>query len=204
MPFYLSIFGCFIIFVVWLSYELQKSKRLAQKKHDEFWENESNANLTRKVPEDQIPFLDVPFATFPFGKYDSSELQPLEAQLSELEGRKFINMTGKTATNMKEMYGPANLELISDADENFTVLIKLLSDYATVLYEESHVDDAMSILEYCVEIKSDLVSTYRLLATIYKEKGQPEKIQTLSDTASALDSLLKKSILNSLEKIRES
>lgn len=198
MHYYFPIFGCFLIFIAWLTYEMHKSGRKTSEMESSFWEKESAANQTRRVPLEKIPFLTIPLDTFPMGKYQDSELQECENILLTLNEQKILNVTGKTATELKELYGPANLTLLDECDLNFTELTRVLVRYGTRLHELDHDAECITVLEYGIAILSDISANYKLLAELYLKEHQPEKISELKAAAGQLDSLMKNSILSYL------
>jgi len=62
-------------------------------------------------------------------------------------------------------------------------------------------EDAVTVLAYAVSIGSDIAGTYALLARLYKERGELYKIEALKESAEALSTLMKPSILRDLEQI---
>ena len=204
MIYYFPIFGCFLIFIAWLTYEMHKSSRQMNQKDSDFWEKEAAANATRRVPLEKIPFLTIPMETFPLNQYEDAELQECERILLTLSEKKILNVTGKTATDLKEQYGPANLALLNECDLNFTELAQTLVRYGTRLHELNHDAECITVLEYGIAILTDISANYKLLAELYIKQHQPEKISALEDAAKQLDSLMKNSILNYLTNVQAS
>ena len=73
----------------------------------------------------------------------------------------------------------------------------------TQLVSAGNPSDAITVLSYAVSIGSDIAGTYALLARLYKEQGQLQKIEELKVSAEALTTLMKPSILRDLEQISE-
>ena len=96
------------------------------------------------------------------------------------------------------MYGSANLPALSEYDDNFTDLVRLLNKWGKRLYELGFEDQAVFILEFAVNTKSDISETYKLLFKIYNHLNTPEKIELLIKTAESLNSINKKVILKYL------
>ena len=61
MPFFAS----FIIFLIWLSYEISKSRRIGEKAQDAYWERENAANNTRRKSLDNLRYIVIPFDSLP-------------------------------------------------------------------------------------------------------------------------------------------
>ena len=77
-------------------------------------------------------------------------------------------------------------------------MCQVLSSLGTLLKEEGDLAQAAKVLEFAVNSKSDISSTYLTLADIYLSTGNSEKIKDLISTASLLDSLMKDSIIKNL------
>ncbi len=196
--------GCFVIFGLWLCYELKKDKRHTDQNNAEFWAREAAANNTRRVNPDTLPYIQVPLENFPLGKYDDEDLRQQELTLQELSQKKILNLTGMTSTQLKETYGPANLPLLDECDMNFTELAKTVYRYGLRLHELGKEDDAVTVLEYGISILTDISGNYKLLASLYFSRGENEKISALKTSGEKLNSLMKASILASLEEYGES
>lgn len=198
MILYFCVFGCFLIFAFWLGYEIKKSDRRMDQSDSDFWQKESAANQVRKVPRDTLPYIKVPLDQFPLGKYPDDALAECEDALLTLSEKEILNLTGKTATQLKETYGAANLSFVDQCDMNYTELAKTIAAYGARLYELGFEDDAVTVLEFGIDILTDISSNYKLLAMLYQKRNQPEKIGQLKTAAGRLDSLMKNSILNIL------
>ena len=72
-----------------------------------------------------------------------------------------MNLIGISNTDLKKSYGPANLELLSIYDQNYSRYIRTLQLMAECIYEE-YPDKAAAILEYCISIGTDISGTYYL------------------------------------------
>lgn len=175
--------------------ELDKKDRSSE---NDFWEKETAANFTRRKDMNSVKYISIPFDSFYFGQFSDNDIKSHEENLLSLKDKKILNLTGKTSTDLKLEYGPANLSILDECDENFVTLVKELQAYADALYTANHKHHAKSVLEYAVEIGSDIKSTYTLLADIYVEDNETSKINNLIASANNLDSLMKKPIIASL------
>lgn len=198
MILYFCVFGCFLIFAFWLGYEIKKSDRRMNQSDSDFWQKESAANQVRRVPRDTLPYIRIPLEQFPIGKYPDDALAECESSLLALSKKEILNLTGKTATQLKEAYGVANLSFVDQCDMNYTELAKTIAAYGARLCELGFEDDAVTVLEFGIDILTDISSNYKLLAMLYQKRKQPEKISQLKNTAERMDSLMKNSILNTL------
>lgn len=191
------LFTIFIIFIVWSYYEMHKSTRNDRKNQDDFWNREQTSNNVRRKRIDDSEYITIPDSILNINSSNEDVIKHL-ASLRELKNKKILNLTGKTSTDIKELYGPANLNYVTECDDNFTSMCQVLSSLGTLLKEEGDLAQAAKVLEFAVNSKSDISSTYLALADIYLSTGKSEKIKDLISTASLLDSLMKDSIIKNL------
>lgn len=194
------VFASFLIFIIWLSLNLARSNRRDEASKQSFWEKERLANSTRRKPLDDLPYIKIPLDSL------SMHLLPEDEQASEykeifrsLNESKIVNFTGITNTDLKLQYGAPNIDLLTQYDQNFTVLARTLHQWASYLYEKGYPQESCQILEYAVSIGSDVSGSYKLLCKIYKENNTPEKIRSLYPVAESLNSLMKNTIVRILQ-----
>ena len=190
---------CFIIFLIILTYFLRKNTSQEKETQEQFWEKERRANTTRKKDIGSLPYLTIPLETFPLGKYNDPELSQLEQELANLADTSILNLNGISNTDLKMDYGLANLDFLSQCDDNYTEMIRLLQEYGKRLFDLSHLKEAAAVLHYAVDSGSDICATYTLLADIYLALGESGKISSLMETAGKLSSVRKDAILEKLQ-----
>jgi len=134
----------------------------------------------------------------------ADELANTELELCKLADCRIINLTGISNTELRLTYGTANLDPLTAYDHNFTVLIRTLQKWGTLLASAGKKDDAVTVLSYAVGIGSDIAGTYAALGRLYKERGELSKIEDLKTSAEALNTLMKPSILRDLEQLASS
>ncbi len=201
-PFAFPLFGCFIIFILWFNYERRKHEKIEEKRDEDFWKREHDANFTRRKNLDAIEYIKIPYDSFPMEKYaDSETISQSEIILLELKDKRILNLTGKTATDIKLEYGASNLSVLTEYDENYILLVRTLQQYADALCTLGYTEDALPVLEYAISIGSDIKATYMLLADIYHQRGLYDKISELADNAQKLNSLMKQPIINALNEL---
>lgn len=204
-----------IVLVVWISYEIKKSGRSDEKESKSFWKKENEANFSRKKDLSSLNYITIPsdlgFETLEetsgissSSAEKSEEISLIKNQISELSKKKIVNFTGITNTNLKLEYGAANLELLTEYDQNYTLLVRTLNKWSSLLLEEGESKEAKKILEFAISIETDVTQSYFDLAKIYKSDGEPEKINQLIKTAETLNSLSKKRIIDGLIEILNS
>lgn len=131
----------------------------------------------------------------------SDELANTELELCKLADCRIINLTGISNTELRLTYGTANLDPLTSYDHNFTVLIRTLQKWGTLLASAGKKDDAITVLSYAIGIGSDIAATYAILARLYKERGELSKIEELKTSAEELTTLMKPSILRDLDQL---
>ena len=165
-----------------------------------YLETERQANSTRKKSLENLDYIIIPFSTLPMDTAAQDEVvSQCVKEIRELSEEKIVNFTGLTNTDLKLKYGTANITLLSVYDQNFTLLVRSLQDWAKRLFELGHTDECLILLEFAVSIRSDISSTYYLAAKIYAKQGNIEKIAYLIQTAQTLNSVMKNSIVRTLQ-----
>ena len=119
--------------------------------------------------------------------------------MKELAEKPIVNLTGISNTDLKLTYGAANLESLSSYDENFTDLARTLLAWAERFHELGLNDDAIAVLEFGVDCKTDIYNHYMLLGKLYVESDQKHKIPDLINIAKKLNSLNSDKIVADLE-----
>ena len=199
------IFASLIVFCLWLKFQLKKSSKKADSLNENFWERESKANNTRRKSLENLEYITIPLDTFHL-KGDisvalSDNLRFLEGleMLEQLATQKIVNLTGYTNTDLKLQYGAPNINLLMDFDQNYTLLARTLQTLAEELFKSGYVAEAKTILEFAISTRTDISRSYFLLADIYERDCEPEKIDALINTAESLNTVMKKSIVRTLQ-----
>lgn len=189
----------FIVFVVWLKYELGKSSKKKINAESDFWKNEQRANEVRKKPLNDLAYIEVPMGILPYDLLpDIPEIKDAQEKIASLAGKKIVNLTGYTNTELKFTYGTANITVLSEYDENFTTLVSAIQQWASALCENDHEKEAIPMLEFAIDAGSDVRGSYGLLFDYYVREFDDVKIEHLKDKAASLNSLNKESILRLL------
>lgn len=188
-------FMIFVVFLIWLQYEIKKHLRYDEKKEKEYWAKEAKANTTRKKSLDGLEYLTIPVEAFPMDIMVSDEqVKEYHETLYNLSNEKIVNFTGISNTDLKLQYGAANLPVLTHYDQCYTLLVRTLQALAQRLYENGYETECVPFLEYAVETGTDISGTYRLLAEIYVKNGEKAKLDTLKGKTDNLNSAMKKPI----------
>ncbi len=196
MPFFAS----FIIFLIWLSYEISKSRRIGEKAQDAYWERENAANNTRRKSLDNLRYIVIPFDSLPMETLNEDEkIMEFHKTLHYLSESPIVNFTGFSNTDLKLEYGAPNIDLLARYDQSYTTLARTLQQWAEKLYQAGYVQEAKQILEFSISTDTDVSGSYRLLASIYSKEGETGKIKELEDRARHLKSASRNIIVRILQ-----
>ena len=196
MPF----FAIFIIFLIWLSYEISKSRRIGEKAQDAYWERENAANNTRRKSLDNLRYIVIPFDSLPMETLKEDEkIMEFHKTLYYLSESPIVNFTGFSNTDLKLEYGAPNIDLLARYDQSYTTLARTLQQWAEKLYQAGYVQEAKQILEFSISTDTDVSGSYRLLASIYSKEGETGKIKELEDRARHLKSASRNIIVRILQ-----
>ena len=193
-----------ILLIVWIYYQTNRTNRARKASEDSFWEKERLANTTRKKDISVLDYITVPVANLPFPECSDEEISEIQRHLKNLSTSKIVNFTGLTNTELKLRYGAPNIDLLMEYDRNYLELVRSLYRYGKLLYDHNYKDEAAAILEYGLTIGTDVSANYTLLATIYKEKNEGNRIDFIISKAEALQSMTKRALLSNLMAIRDS
>ncbi len=198
----LPFFTSFIIFVVLTNIFIFRSNKRDQKKEDDFWSKELEANSTRRKSLDNLSYIKIPVDKLPFGKLpDNDEVLACEKVVRTLSERKVVNLTGITNTDLKLEYGAPNITELTTYDQNYTQLVTSLQKWGKELYDAGLYEDAAKVLEFSVSTRTDVTATYRLLCDMYTSKlglsldASKQKKEALLPVAESLNSLSKGQIV---------
>ncbi len=196
MPFFAS----FIIFLIWLSYEISKSRRIGEKAQDAYWERENAANNTRRKSLDNLRYIVIPFDSLPMETLKEDEkIMEFHKTLYYLSESPIVNFTGFSNTDLKLEYGAPNIDLLTRYDQSYTTLARTLQQWAEKLYQAGYVQEAKQILEFSISTDTDVSGSYRLLASIYSKEGETGKIKELENRARHLKSASRNIIVRILQ-----
>lgn len=193
----------FAIFCGWCFVEMKTKTRKEDKEEEKFWDRERAANATRRKPIDHLDYVkisdELPYECLP----DNDSVKEILATIDRLKGEKILNLTGYTNTDLKLMYGAPNITELTLYDQNFTALVTSCQKWADILSDNNLTKEALTVMEYIVEIGGDIGKSYRLLAKEYRNNNDSEKYQWLLDRAEALKSLNKPYIVKAVKEIYE-
>lgn len=183
----------FITFLALLSYYIKKNNKTQEKVINDFLEKETMANHSRKQDISKLDYIIIPWDKLP-----ANLETPSQKAFWKLKDKKLLNLTGISNTELKLQYGVSNLDTLSEYDSNFMDMVQLLPIYAKELIEQGYVSYAKELLEFGISCNADSRQIYFLLADIYKEENQANKIAMLIEKAQTLPELTKQAVLKQL------
>lgn len=198
----LYILASLIIFSIVIGHNVRKSSRIQAEQERSFWERERLANQTRRKSLDGLDYIHIPLDRLPMHvmEEDSKVAECLRI-INELSTQPVVNLTGFSNTDLKLEYGTANITILTQYDEKYTLLANTLQQWADLLYTSGHIEPTQQILEFAVETRTDVSRSYDLLSDIYIKNGQQNKIAELIETAEGLNSLNREVILRHLNNL---
>lgn len=195
-----------IIITFLLAYLIARStsryNRLAAKNQKNFWEREAEAGSVRRADISNLDYIHIVPDNLPLDEAKSAGCNTMIEQLISLSNRRIINLTGYTNTDLKLMYGPANLDALTEYDNNFTELIKLLNKLGEEILAAGDSASAGKFFEYAISIGSDISNTYVRLGEIYAASDSYTSLDALIETAKDLNSLSSSVIITKLNNIK--
>lgn len=192
-------FCCFVVFLLWLRYEMKHSNETSDTESDAFWERERESNFIPKKDISNLDYIQVPLDAFPFCDDTTDEkLADLQDKVRACAGKKMLNLTGMTNTDLKFAYGSANYPLLADYDQNFTVFIRNLYAWAKYLHETDKIPEARVLLEFGVSCRSDVSGNYYLLGSICLENDDLASFHRLLEQAKDIPGSRKDAIISRL------
>ena len=189
----------FIALILVISITIRKQAKHTKESDEEFWSREHRANNVRRKPLDNLNYIHIPLEKFPTNlMQDNSNVLECIDIIESLTSCKIVNFTGFSNTDLKLEYGTANLELLTEYDQNYTVLVRTLQKWADLLLESGYQQEASVLMEYAVSIDTDISRTYYLLEDYYVSCYKIVQIYYLKKNAETLRSANKEVILRNL------
>ena len=211
-------------------------KRNSRKEKDlkkAFWERELLANSVRKKDIENLPYIRFDPSMIPLHPEISDvRIDEYISELSSLSGKRILNCTGKSNTDLKLEYGAPNITKLTEYDSNYTILVRSIARLAekylihaskslqnissdtsvegsapgtelTRAQSEKLRADAISLLEYGISVGTDVRLNYELLAQIYYDRGDMAAIAKLKESAREINSLSREPIIKMLERLED-
>lgn len=190
----------FLVFIIMIFFVIRAQQRKIKEQEAEFWSREARANSVRRMPLDDLKYIHIPLEAFPSHLMnDDPEVLEYINTLESLTSRKIVNFTGKSNTDLKLEYGTANLDVLTEYDQNYTVLVRTLQKWADRLIEGGLQKEAAVLMEFAVSTGTDIGRTYYCLAEYYASLKRFQEIDRLREAAGNLKSANRKVIIRRLQ-----
>ena len=184
----------FIIFLLYINFLMHKNRRAQENLEKQFWDREHDANFTRKKDISNLNYLIITEDKIP-----QDLVTDAQKTLLALCGKKMLNLSSMSNTDLKLEYGVANLDELSACDDRFSTFERNASTYAQELTDAGYIDSSRQFLEFAVSCQVDNSSIYTQLAKIYQSDGNHSGISQLAESARQLAPFPQKIILEKLK-----
>ena len=196
----LPFLASFIIFLLVVRHAIKRQQKSEDFSDKSFWAREREANSVRRKPLDTLNYILIPFERFPMNCLtEHPQIMEYQQLLQDLSQRKIVNLTGYTNTDLKLEYGTANITALSEYDQNYTILVRTLQQWADILLDAGYVSEATVLMEFAISTGTDISRTYYKLAEIYSARGDNFQIQQLLEQSRNLRSANAKIIARTLQ-----
>lgn len=190
----------FLLFIIVIFFVMRNQQKKFKEQEAEFWSREQRANNVRRKSLDNLDYIKIPLEAFPSHLLnDNSEVLECIDILESLTSRKIVNFTGRSNTDLKLEYGTANLEVLTEYDQNYTVLVRTLQKWADILLENGYQKEAVPLMEFAVSTGTDISRTYYMLSEYYASLNRYQEIDRLREVAKNLLSANRNVIVKHLQ-----
>ena len=142
------VFASFIILILVIRHAIRRNRRIGEEAENSFWQREHDANEVRRKPLDDLIFVTPDTSSFPMNVLtDDPEIADCRRLVDELKEQMIVNLTGQTNTDLKLRYGVANLPLLTEYDDRYTLLVQTLQKWADRLWENGYTEEAVRIIK---------------------------------------------------------
>lgn len=191
----------FAVFCLWNRLTINRMAELERRNERKFWEREREANSVRRKPIDHLDYIKIPDNLYFDLLPDHIETATCKTIIEGLRQSKILNLTGYTNTDLKMMYGTANITKLSEYDQNYTTLVTTLQKWADILNDNNYEKEAVEIMEFLISTNVDIGHTYRMLGKYYKKHSMEAELAALIERAENLKSINNSHIAESIREI---
>lgn len=154
----------FIVFCLVLTFYIRKSDASQQQVLDEFWEKERASNAVRKKDISKLDYIIIPLDKIPV-----KLKTPTEEALFSLAQKPMLNFINISNADLKLQYGTANLDILTEYENNFLDFVALLPEYTTELAEAGEKETALMLLEFAASVNADSRKIDQQIAVLKEE-----------------------------------
>lgn len=187
-----------IVFIVWINYEIHKTSKVSKDDTEKFWNREKASNRNPRSDISSLDYIIITTEQLPISDSRDQTVNSYRDIICGLSGKKALNLSSYTNTELKFRYGAANIGLLTEYDNNYTVLVSILQKWAKRLIELGDQEASLAILEYALSCHTDVAESYLLLAKLYQQNSDSEKIAKLVEAVSDTPIRNKDALINKL------
>ncbi len=201
-----SFFILFLTFLFIWTHNLRKRQEKHEAEKEAFWGKEERSLSVRKKEIPAELYFHPNISRFNFPALDlepaaAEKYKTLEKQIRGSVSLPMLSLSNMSNTDLRLNFGTANQPVIAQAEENYEAFLSFLYEYAILMNEHEHADEAITALEEAIRLKSDICQHYFLLADLYQAQSSSESLQVLTALVQDMDSSSKQRILNYLAKL---
>lgn len=182
IPPVLFFLGILIIFQTFL----RRSTKKSEKNKKAFIEEEREASFVRAKDIEQTKFIKPDIEKLNVLKEEEAKTEReiyaygLQKSVLEKASKPMLHFE-QNNLELKKMYGPANLESIILYEENYNSFLNKLNSFSKALADADRKKEAIQILEEGIELGLDFSRSFILLADLYYEQNEIDKLKKLYD-----------------------
>jgi len=183
-----------LVVVITVAFKLAERKRLdkARQSTKDMMDADDAANTARHRDIGEEFFYTARLSDLPITQYSEEDMaKPAspymwQAKVVAAAEKKMLHFDRQYSNvELKQMFGPANLDDVAKYEENFSNFIHAMRYWAEALINADKSAEAQKVLEESVKARSELSQSYTLLADIYKQSGNLSKLKELLSTVQA-------------------
>lgn len=188
----------FVLFVALaLSIIIKGPKGSSSAGMDAFWEREHAANSTPAKDISSLDYITISLNALPFLENPPKTIADCEKTIRTLSECRILNLNGISNTDLKLQYGVTNLPHLAQYDENYSSMQRTFAKWGSELAANGYKEEAVTVLEYALELGCDAKSIFLTLKELYKDLGL-DRMEQLILHASLSQTPLKDAILAEL------
>lgn len=165
---------------------IRRSNHMTEKEKREFWEREARAEHTPPSSIENLKWIHFPEKLPLDIKCSSSKAKSLEDTLSSLKGKRIVDLSSYSNTELKLTYGTENITILSKADSNYLVLMRTLDSLAEIYKKEGFDDENAALLQFAVDSGSESVQHFEELAEYYFQHENIKALRHLQELSQDL------------------
>lgn len=182
IPPVLFFLGILIIFQTFL----RRSTKKSEKNKKAFIEEEREASFVRAKDIEQTKFIKPDIEKLNVLREEEAKTEReiyaygLQKSVLEKASKPMLHFE-QNNLELKKMYGPANLESIILYEENYNSFLNKINSFSKALADADRKKEAIQILEEGIELGLDFSRSFILLADLYYEQNEIDKLKKLYD-----------------------